>query len=131
LGGYAVLSLAAAFLVFCLSPTTIMFWQGIPLFHAALLPLLLWAAARLDGRRAPWIRRAAAALAVASLLMGMAMAAGARQYRCEGRGPGRWPRRYDSRMVGDLGMREKCPWPVNVPGAGWPDGLPPEGPLAP
>jgi len=131
LGGYAVCSLAAAFLVFCLSPTTIMFWQALPLFHAALIPLLLWGMELLEGPRAAWARRAAATIATVSIVMGLAMAGGARQYRCEGRGHGRWPLSYDSSMFDDLGMRSRCPWPVNVDGGGWPDGLPPEGPMAP
>ncbi len=128
LGGYAVHTLAGAFLVFCLSPTTIMFWQGIPIFHAALIPMLLWGMDLLDGPLATRTRRAAAGVAVASLVMGLAMAVGARQYRCEGRGHGRWPLCYDSPMFDDLGMRSRCPWSVNVDGGGWPDGLPPEGP---
>ena len=130
LGGYAVHLLAAGVAVFCLMPTTFMFWQGMPVFHAALLPVLLWGESLFDGPRSAWARRAAAALAVASLLLALAMAMGARQYRCEGRGHGRWPLLYDSPMLDDLGMRTRCPWPVNVPGGGWPDGLPPEGPSA-
>jgi hypothetical protein len=128
--GYAMLCLAAAFAVYCLAPTTIMFWQGILLFHASLLPPLLWCAERLDGPEGRAVKRAAAAAAAAGVLVGLAMGAGAPQYRCGGRGDGRFPLRSDSPLFQDLRLNDRCPWPMNTPGGWWPDVLPEEGPPA-
>ena len=127
IAGYAMMALAAAFVVYCLAPTTIMFWQGVPLFHAAVLPPVLWAARQLDGPRAVWARRGVVAVAAISVLMGAAMAFGSPTYRCDGRRDQRFPLRSDSPMFTDLSIQQTCPWPLEVPGGWWPDVLPEEG----
>lgn len=126
--GYAMVCLAAAVVVYCLAPTTIMFWQGILLFHASLLPPLLWGTERLAGPKGRIVARAAAALSAACVLLGLAMGAGAPQFRCGGREDGRFPLRSDSPMFDDLGLNGRCPWPMNTPGGWWLDILPEEGP---
>ena len=51
LRNYARLCFVAAALVYSLSPTTIMMWQGLVLFHAAVLPVILWGGALGRGAR--------------------------------------------------------------------------------
>ena len=127
LAGYAVVALGAAFVVYGLAPTTIMWWQGIPLFHAAVIPPVLWASHLLDGPRRRWALRGVIAVAVMSTLIAGSMALGAPIYRCGGRQQERFPLRSDSPMFDDLGIRRTCPWEMNVAGAWWPDVLPEEG----
>lgn len=127
IAGYAAISLGAAFVVYCLAPTTIMFWQGVPLFHAATIPPVLWLARQLDGPRAAWVRRGVAATALFSVLIGLAMAFGSPTFRCGGRRDEHFPLRSNSPMFTDLGIQQTCPWPLDVPGEWWPDVLPEEG----
>jgi hypothetical protein len=127
LRNYARLCFVAAALVYSLSPTTIMMWQGLILFHAAILPVILWGGAL--GRSA-WgnrmIKGALGYAAVEIVLLG-AMALGASQYRCSGHngedGFG-FALRSDHPMFRQLHVQQTCPWPMEVPGGWWPDVLP-------
>jgi hypothetical protein len=126
LRGYVVWCFAAALVVYALSPTTIMAWQGLILLHAAVLPLvfLLGALARVPAwsRR---VRRGVWAYAAVEILIGTAMAFASPHYRCGGRSEMRLPLRYDSPMLHELGILEACPMPVDQPDGWWPDVLPP------
>jgi hypothetical protein len=130
LKGYARICFAAAVIVYSLSPTTIMMWQGLILFQAAVLPVVLWGGAlgrsRLAARMMRWTR-GYAAVEIALLI---AMALGASQYRCGGHTDTDafgFDLAYDSPMLEDLHIQQTCPWPVNVPGGWWPDVLPKPG----
>ncbi|HEY0512804.1 MAG TPA: hypothetical protein VGH73_12920, partial [Thermoanaerobaculia bacterium] len=127
LKGYARVCFAAAVIVFSLSPTTIMLWQGLILFHAAILPMVLWGGALGRSRLAPWVMKATWGYAVLEIAFLVAMALGSSQYRCAGHtgddGFG-FNLRYDSPMLRELHIQQTCPWPVGVPGGWWPDVLP-------
>jgi hypothetical protein len=132
LKGYARLSFLAAGLVFGLSPTTIMMWQGLILLHAAILPVLLYAGALDRTRLASWVRKGTWIWAAVEIVLLAAIAFGNPQYRCGGRHTRRtdfgFNLRSDHPMMRELKIQQTCPWPVNVPGAWWPDVLP-EAPL--
>lgn len=128
LAGYARVCSVAAAIVYSLAPTTIMMWQGLILFHAAVLPVILWAGALGRSRRAAEVRKGIRICAAAEIALLVLMALGGSQYRCGGHdgadGFG-FPLRSDSPMLRDLHIQQTCPWPVNVPGGWWPDVLPP------
>lgn len=124
LGGYLLWSLLAAVVVFGLSPTTIMYWQGLILFHVAVLPVVLWLGSHLAGRRAAWVVRGAVLYAALALFVLFGMAFGSPYYRCGGREPLRLALRYDHPMLHDLGILAACPMPIDDPRGWWPDVLP-------
>jgi len=124
LEGYLLWSFLAAVVVFGLSPTTIMYWQGLILFHVAVLPVVLWLGALLAGPRAAWARGGIALYAALALFVLFGMLFGSPYYRCGGREPLRLPLRYDHPMLHDLGILAACPMPTNDPKGWWPDVLP-------
>jgi len=124
LQGYALWCFVAAVIVFCLSPTTLMYWQAVSLFHAAVLPLVLWAGALWRTRRAPQVTRAVQIWTAASVGVALAIALGGPQFRCQGRHKMTFPLAHHSAMFADLGLQETCPWPLDRPGGWWPDVLP-------
>ncbi len=124
LHGYVLWCFVASVIVFALSPTTIMYWQVVILFHAMVLPLVLWAGALWRCRRGPRVTRVVAAYAAAGILVALAVAFGSPQFRCGGRYDVRFPLVADSPMFDDLGIRRDCPWPMNQQGGWWPDVLP-------
>jgi hypothetical protein len=131
LKGYARICFVAAVIVYSLSPTTIMMWQGLILLHAAVLPVILWLGAlgrrsRLGDRVMRWAQ-GYAAVEIAFLI---AMALGSLQYRCgghTGKDAFGFDLAYDSPMFEELHIQQTCPWPTNVPGGWWPDVLPKAG----
>ena len=127
LAGYARICFVAAVIVYSLSPTTVMMWQGLILLHAAILPVILWAGALSRSRLAPRVLTATRIYTIAEIAFLVAMALGSSQYRCGGHtgkdGFG-FNLRYDSPMFRELHIQQTCPWPVNVPGGWWPDVLP-------
>ncbi len=127
LAGYARVCFVAAVIVYSLSPTTIMMWQGLILLHAAILPVILWAGALGRSRLAPRALTATRVYAVAEIAFLAAMALGSSQYRCgghDGKDGFGFNLRYDSPMFRELHIQQTCPWPVDVPGGWWPDVLP-------
>lgn len=124
LHGYVTWCLMGAVVVFCLAPTTIMSWQVVLLFHAAVLPLVLWAGALWRTRRAPRVGRAVRVWSVAAAVLTLLVALASPQYRCGGREDGRFPLVSHSPMFEDLGLQRDCPWPLDRPGGWWPDVLP-------
>jgi hypothetical protein len=127
LKGYARVCFVAAVIVFGLSPTTIMAWQGLILLHAAILPVILWAGALSRSRLASRMTTVTWGYAVVEIAFLIAMALGGSQYRCGGHtgadGFG-FSLAYDSPMFRELHVQQTCPWPVNVPGGWWPAVLP-------
>ena len=128
LKGYARLSFLAAAIVFGLSPTTIMMWQGLILLHAAILPVVLYAGALDRTRFASWVSKGTWIWAAVEIVLLIAIAFGNPQYRCGGRHTRRtdfgFNLRSDHPMMRELKIQQTCPWPVNVPGSWWPDVLP-------
>jgi len=126
LQGYVLWSFAAAVAVFSLSPTTIMYWQGVTVFHAAVLPVVLWAGALWRSRRAALVGKSVLAWAAVSVLLAVSMALGSPQFRCHGRNAMTFPLAHHSPMFEELGIQQTCPWPLDRPGGWWPDVLPSE-----
>ena len=71
-------------IVYSLSPTTIMMWQGLILLHAAILPVILWAGALGRSRLAPRVLTGTRVYTVVAIVFLVAMALGGSQYRCGG-----------------------------------------------
>lgn len=126
LHGYILWTFAAAVVVFALSPTTVMMWQGVLLIHAAVLVVVLWLGALARSRRAGLVSRWLPAYAAASVAVTLAMAFGSPQYRCGGRWAMTFPLVSSSPMLEDLGIQRTCPWPLDQPNGWWPDVLPKE-----
>src|SRR5262249_34008129 len=113
--------------ILILSPTTFMYWQGLCLFHAAVLPLTLYAGALLRTRFPGRILGAAALYVLLELGLTLGIAFASPDFRCTGRGTLVFPLRDDSPMLRDLHIQDTCPWPVDIPKGWWPDVLPHEG----
>ena len=122
--GYVLWSFAAAAIVFALSPTTIMYWQGVTVFHAAVLPLVAVGRRALADPPGGPGGKGVLAWAAVSLLVALAMALGSPQFRCRGRHAMTFPLAHHSPMFEDLGIQRTCPWPLDRPGGWWPDVLP-------
>jgi hypothetical protein len=127
LKGYARVCFVAAAIVFSIAPTTIMAWQGLILFHAAILPVIFWVGALGRSRLASRVMAGTRAYAVVEVAFLIALTLGGVQYRCGGHtgsdGFG-FSLAYDSPIFRDLHIQQTCPWPVNVRGGWWPDVLP-------
>src|SRR6185295_5011539 len=127
LKGYARLSFLAAVIVFSLSPTTVMMWQGLIVLHAAILPVILWLGALGRSRFASRVAKGTWSYAAAEIALLVAMAFGNPQYRCGGRMERRdfsFPLCCDHPMMHELKIQQTCPWPLNQPDRWWPDVLP-------
>ncbi|HYL06562.1 MAG TPA: hypothetical protein VE075_11005 [Thermoanaerobaculia bacterium] len=124
LQGYAILTFLAAAAVYALSPTTMMYWQGLCLFHAAVLPLTLYAGLLLRTRYAARVLAGAAAYVILELLLAFGIAFGTPDYRCRGLETVVFPLLGDSPMFHELHIQETCPWPLGDPHGWWPDVLP-------
>jgi hypothetical protein len=124
LEGYVVWTAAAALAGFALAPTTVMSWQALVVFHAAVLPLVAWGEEQ--ARRRPTLfRRAVGAHVAASLLLAVALALANPQYRCGGRGDLHFPLHADHPMLHELGIHRTCPWPIDPERDWFPDVLVP------
>jgi hypothetical protein len=124
LQGYVVLTFVAAAAVYAVSPTTMMYWQGLCLFHAAVLPLTLYAGLLLRTRHAARVLAGAAAYAVLEILLALGIAFGTPDYRCRGLETVVFPLVGDSPMFHELHIQDTCPWPLGDPHGWWPDVLP-------
>lgn len=124
---YAFWCFVAAVVVFAAAPTTPQSWQAVPLFQAAVVPVVFWLGRKLDAPAgASAARRALAAAAAAALVLHLALVAGGPNFRCGGRGGVVFPLRAASPMFEELGLQRTCPWPLNTPNGWWPDVLPEE-----
>jgi hypothetical protein len=127
LKGYARVSFIAAVIVFSLSPTTLMMWQGLILLHAAILPVILWLGTLGRSRIAPRLLKPLWIYAAVEIVLLVAIAFGNPQFRCGGRMKRTdfsFPLRSDHPMMHELKIQQTCPWPLNQPGKWWPDVLP-------
>jgi hypothetical protein len=121
---YVGLTLAAMVVILCLSPTTFMYWQGLCLVHAAVLPLVLWGGAVWRSR---WRRTAVVSCLAYTALevsIGLGMAFGSPDYRCLGKDSLVFNLRDHSPMFDELHLQSTCAWPLDQPGGWWPDVLP-------
>jgi len=129
--GYVRVCFVAALLTYAAAPTTVMWWQGVSLLHAALLPLALWAGALARRRRrGRMVRIAAWSWATCAVLIALLLAFGGRRHRCGGEDSIVLPLRGDHSMLHDLQIYESCPFEIR-PGGWWPDVLPEPNPQRP
>ena len=126
LAGYGVLAFGAALLVFAAAPTTPQSWQAVPLLHVTALPVVFGAGEAVRRWGEKRVLKGLAALALLSVVANLALATGGRHFRCSGRENLVFPLRASSPMFEQLGLQRSCPWPLDVPGAWWPDVLPEE-----
>lgn len=103
LRAYGAAVFGAALLSFALSPTTIMSWQCLPAFHAAVLPLTLWAGMLGRTRWRRVVDRGTRTWCALFILFALAIAFGAPIYRSGGREPERLILR-DHAMLDELGL---------------------------
>jgi hypothetical protein len=82
---YVAAILVAAVISFTLSPTTIMSWQCVPAFHAAVLPLVLYAAVLLRTPRRAAVDVGVRVWLVLSIVFALAITFGAPVFRSAGR----------------------------------------------
>lgn len=120
--GYARVCFAAALLTYAAAPTTVMWWQGVALLHAALLPLALWVGV-LWRRRRRVMRIASWAWPACAVVVALLLAFGGRRHRCHGEDSIVLPLRGDHPMLHDLRIYESCPIEIR-PDGWWPDVLP-------
>ena len=121
LHGYAAWTLVAALVSFALSPTTIMQWQGFSVVHAAVLPLVMWAALLLrTRRRVVAVRLARVHLAAVTALL-LCMAVASPMYRRGGRERVGMIVGEDHRMYHELGILRHTAVTVGQKGAWLPD----------
>ncbi len=124
LQGYVLWCFVAAVIVYSLAPTTVMYWQGVLLFHACVLPLVFWAGALWRTRHAARVTRGVQLWAASAVLLTLALAFGGPQYRCGGRDDLHFPLSSHSPMFDELHIQQTCPWPLDQPVTWWPDVLP-------
>jgi hypothetical protein len=126
---YAFWTLAGAVVAFAISPTSVMFWQGFPVFHVAVLPPLLFVQALLRSRPVAG-RRAVAAVVVTVLAVTALIAWASPMFRPPGplrtRGSeteAGFVRRLsaDHLMFHDLRLHERCGLVVVDQGGWMPD----------
>lgn len=127
---YAFWTLAGAVAAFAISPTSVMFWQGFPVFHVAVVPVVLCVQALLRSGRVVAGRRAVAAVVVTVLAVTALIAWASPMFRPPGplrtRGSGTeagFVRRLsaDHPMFHDLGLHERCGLVVVDQGGWMPD----------
>ncbi len=117
LRGYLFWSLAGVALAFAFSPTSVMFWQGFPVFHVAVLVTVLYMSGLARTRKRDLIRRIVTAYAVLMLAAACVIGVGSTLFR----GPGPpvrqdRPSSYDVRhlhindhpMYHDLAIVDRC-----------------------
>jgi len=135
LRGYLLWSLVGALLAFAASPTSIMFWQGFPAFHVAVLVTAFVVGVVFRTRRATKLYGVLLAWAALSLLVAGVLGKSSTLFQRAqpppiGAASGEMPD-SDPRIVGDhpmyhdLGIVDRCGIVVVGEGGWWPDALPP------
>ena len=105
-----------------LAPTTVMWWQPVPLLHAAVLTFTL-AASAFARVRPPVVTVLARSWTVLAVAFALLLAFGGPRHRCGGRSNIVIPLRHDHPMLYDLGIHASCRVPIQ-PDGWWPDVLP-------
>jgi len=124
---YAFWTLAGAVVAFAISPTSVMFWQGFPVFHVAVLPVVLFVQVLLRSGRVVAGRRAVAAVVGTGLAVNLLIGWASPMFRPPGplRSGGSGTEASfvrllaaDHPMFHDLGLHERCGLVV-VDQGGW------------
>ena len=119
---YLRITFLASLVLYALAPTTVMWWQPLPLLHAAVLTVTL-AAGVLARRRPGLVRAGVVAWSVLAVTFALLLAFGGPRHRCGGRSNMVIPLRHDHPMLHDLGIHRSCRVPIESWGW-WPDVLP-------
>jgi hypothetical protein len=123
LRGYLTSCFVGAVMIFALAPTTPMQWQGLLLFHVAVLVPVLWVGALSRSRWARPVFTAIVVLVVLDLVTTLGMTFGVPHYRCGGRLGLNLALRGDHPMLHELHVVDRCPYPFDPAGGWWPDVL--------
>jgi hypothetical protein len=91
LRGYVLWSLGGALIAFAVTPTSVMFWQGFPVFHAATLVVVFFMVTALRSRRAATAHRLTAGWLAASVAVSILIAIGSPMFRPHARPNGHDP----------------------------------------
>jgi hypothetical protein len=119
---YLRIAFLSSLVVYALAPTTVMWWQPVPLLHSAVLTVTL-AAGALARRRRRLVTIAASAWAATAVGLALLVAFGGPRHRCGGRSNIVIPLRHDHAMLHELGIHDSCRVPIQ-PDGWWPDVLP-------
>jgi hypothetical protein len=103
---YVTCTFVGAMISVCVSPTTIMFWQGLVFFHAAVLPFVLWVTALQRSRLAPHVRLGARLWVALCVVLVTAITFGNHTYRPADRAAGDVFAVVDHPMLHELGLVE-------------------------
>lgn len=111
------------------TPTAVMSWQLLTVFHLAVMPLMLLGLHHIQKRRAATVHRATCVYAMLAFVMAVAIGWASPMYRCGGTTCDSMnatppPLRSNHEMLESLGIQDTCPFQVDVPGGWWPDVLP-------
>lgn len=117
---YLVSCFLGAVLIFALDPTTPMHWQGLVLFHVAVLAPVLWLGDLSRSHRARPVMIGVGVFAGLGLLLTLGMSFGSNRYRCGGRLGVNLSLRADHPMLHELHVVDRCPYPFDS-GGFWPD----------
>jgi hypothetical protein len=127
---YAFWTLAGAVAAFAISPTSVMFWQGFPIIHVAVLPVVLFVEALLRSRRVVPGRRVAAIAIAVVLAVNLVICWASPMFRAPGTlradatgSEAKFVRRLsaDHPMFHDLDLHERCGLVVVDQGGWMPD----------
>ena len=131
LRGYVFWCLAGAVVAFAISPTTVMFWQGLPVFHVAALVIVLFLRAQSRSRRAPAVRRLLFTYALVSLVVVCLLCFSSPMFRRSSPPPRPLTAEHvpdsdprivaDHPMYRDLGIVDRCGLVLVDEGGWWPD----------
>lgn len=133
---YVVCTWIGALFIFCLAPTTPMWWQSVVMLPVCLLPVVWLGVTLLRSRARAWTRRITFSWALLSVLLSFALAFGSPHLRCGGKGAINLQLHERYPMLGELGVERRCRFPI-VRGSWYPDlfpprtEVPPATPLAP
>lgn len=121
--------LVGVLLACTITPTAVMSWQLLTVFHLAVMPLVLLGLDLVEEGRWDSVRQGAAVYAVIGIFMIVAIGFGSPMYRCGGETCGAMnatppPLRANHEMLDALGINDTCRYQVDVPGGWWPDVLP-------
>ena len=122
-------SFVGVLLVTAITPTAVMSWQLLTIFHLAVLPMVILGLSRAALDRPRATRYTASVYASLCLALTLAIGWGSPMFRCGGETCGAMntshpPLRSNHEMLDALGINATCQWEVDVPGGWWPDVLP-------
>jgi len=112
-----------------ITPTAVMSWQLLTVFHLAVMPLVLLGLDLTTKGRWAAVRWGAGVYAAIGIVLIIAIGWGSPMFRCGGDTCDAMnatppPLRADHEMLDELGINDTCRYEVDVPGGWWPDVLP-------